>query len=476
MCGVIGIIGKNEVVSDLVFGLNTLQHRGQNSCGIATFKDIFHLHKGLGGVGQVFNEENLSKLTGTIGLGHVRYATQGTQEIINAQPFTINYPFGIAMIHNGNIINFTELKKTLYEENHILLETSNDLELILYTFSSALSKKDLKNIKPSDIFEAVESTQQKVIGAYASVSLIANRGLLAFCDPNGIRPLVLGKKETKEGFSYCFASETTTLDYLGYENLGNLEPGEAVFIDKDLNIHRKICRQEKKAFCIFEYIYFSREDSIVYNKLVANERMAMGKLLAKKLIEKGLKPDIVIDVPASAYFFATSLAEALGVPYRRGLSKNNHIGRSFILSSQKEREQTAKLKLNPIKEIIKDKKVAIVDDSIVRGTTSKNIVRILKDAGVKEIYFISAAPPIKHPCVYGIDMAITSELVGRHTVEEIKEYLEVDELIFQDLNDLKEYYKDQHFCYACFSGEYPVAKSKEYLEEIEHERIDRAQC
>lgn len=470
MCGIIGLSGHENIISDLLFGLSTLQHRGQTSCGMVTFDKLFHTHKGLGVISHVFDKDNVQKLTGDIGLGHVRYATQGSDDIINAQPFTINYPFGIAMIHNGNIINFNELRKTMYEENHILLETSNDLELILYTFSSELAKKDLKHLKVEDIFEAVTKTQKKVIGAYAAISVIANRGLLAFTDPNGIRPLALGRRQTDTGYEYGFASESSSFDYLGYELMGNLEPGEAVFVDMDNNLFRQICHQKERAFCIFEYIYFAREDSRMHNVLVAEERMKMGKLLAAKVRAAGLQPDIVIDVPSSAYFFAASLAEELGVPYRRGLAKNNHIGRSFILSTQKERETTARLKLNPIKEIVAGKKVVIVDDSIVRGTTSKHIVHLLKKAGATAVYFVSAAPPIKNPCVYGIDMAISDELIGRKSEEEIAKYLEVDALIYQSLDDLQELYKNEGFCYACFSGKYPVSHSLEYLQSVEAER------
>ena len=471
MCGIIGLSSYNDVLNDLLFGLSSLQHRGQNACGVATFDKVFHVHKGLGVLSNVFNEQTASHLNGKIGLGHVRYATQGGNNLMNAQPFTSNFPFGIAMIHNGNVINFEELRKSLNEENHYLLETTNDLELILYKFASLLAKKNLSNLQVDDIFDAVRKTQEAAIGAYAAISLIANRGLLAFADPHGIRPLAIGKKETPDGPIYGFASESTCFDFLGYELLDDLKPGEAVFIDNNNLLHRKVCHQKKRAFCIFEYIYFAREDSILQGKAVAEERMKMGRILARKVKAAGLKPDLVIDVPSSAYFFAKTLAEELGVPYERGLAKNNHIGRSFILSSQKERESTARVKLNPIKQFIKDKKIAVVDDSIVRGTTSRHIVNLLKSAGAKEIYFVSAAPPIQHPCIYGIDMAIGSELIGRNTVDDIVQYLGVDALIYQSLDDLKEFYKDEQFCYACFDGRYPVEKSKDYLDMMEADRI-----
>jgi len=463
-------MSKGQVIEDLLFGLTTLQHRGQTACGIVTFDDVFHCVKGLGVISQVFNDENLAAMSGNIGLGHVRYATQGSSALVNAQPLTTNFPFGIAMIHNGNIVNFNEVRKSLYEENHILIETTNDLELLLNTFSAELIKKDLNSIGAQEIFEAVTTIQNKLLGGYAVITTIAKHGLLAFVDPNGLRPLVLGRKYTGDGYEYGFASESSTFDYLGYEVVDSLKPGEAVYIDLGNTLHRQICVSRKKSFCIFEWIYFSREDSIVQNKLVADERMQMGRLLAKKIVERGLKPDIAIDIPTSAYFFANALAEELKIPYRRGLAKNNHIGRSFILSTQKERETTARLKLNPIKGIVQGKKIVIVDDSIVRGTTSKHIVGLLRKAGAKEIYFVSAAPPIKHPCMYGIDMAIADELIGRRPLQEIQEYLGVDALIYQSIDELKSLYRGEGLCYACFDGVYPVAESKNFLNEIENER------
>ena len=470
MCGIIGLMSKRPIIEDLLFGLTTLQHRGQTACGIVTLDDVFHCIKGLGVISQVFNNENLATLTGNVGMGHVRYATQGSSDLINAQPLTVNFPFGLAMIHNGNIVNFNEVRRSLYEENHVLIETTNDLELLLNSFAAELMQKDLNTIGAQDLFDAVTAIQNKLLGGYAVITTIAKHGLLAFVDPNGLRPLILGKKETDDGFIYGFASESSTFDYLGYEVVDSLKPGEAVFVDFENNLHRQICVSKKRSFCVFEWIYFSREDSFVQDRLVADERMKMGRLLAKKINELGLEPDIVIDIPTSAYFFANALAEELHVPYRRGLAKNNHIGRSFILSTQKERETTARLKLNPIRGIVQGKKVAIVDDSIVRGTTSKHIVSLLRKAGAKEIYFVSAAPPIMHQCLYGIDMAIKDELIGRKPLQEIQEYLGVDALVYQSLDDLKSLYQDEGLCYACFDGIYPVEDSGSFLNEIEKER------
>lgn len=475
MCGLVGFTGHADVVYDLIFGLTALQHRGQDAAGIVTFKEHFRTRKALGLVSDIFQERHLPRLAGNIGIGHVRYTTQGTNDVQNAQPFSANYPFGLAMVHNGNVTNFVELRQRLYEQYHILPETSNDLELILYTLASELTQKDLKNLKTDHIFEAVAATQQHVKGAYAVICIIANYGLLAFMDPHGIRPLVLGKQTNKEGkITYGFASETTCLDYLEYDMMFDLGPGEAVFIDRDLQIHRRNCHVKQQAFCVFETIYFAREDAVMQGRLVAAERVRMGRMLAKRVREAGLQPDIVIDIPSSGYFAASGLAEALGVPYRRGFVRNNHVGRSFISPTQKERDDIVKKKLNPIRAVVAGKKVAVVDDSIVRGTTSKHIVRLLKNAGAKEVYFISAAPPITNPCVYGIDMAISTELIAaQHNHQAIAEFIEADALIYQTLDDLKSLYTDLPGCYACFSGNYPVAGSRELLESLEAERLKR---
>jgi amidophosphoribosyltransferase len=473
MCGIVGFYGKQtDVVYDIVAGLTALQHRGQDSAGVVTFKDTFHVKKGLGLVNNVFRAKNLQRLAGSVGIGHVRYTTQGANELLNVQPFAVNYPFGLAMVHNGNVINFKTLRKSLYEDHHRLLETSNDLELLLYTLASELETKDLRHLTVDDIFDSVAATQQLVQGAYATITVIANRGFLVFTDPCGIRPLVMGARATNGSPVYGFASESTCFDYLGYETVADLEPGQTVFIDHNMQVHRKCTHCAGRAFCIFEYIYFAREDSIIQNRLVASERVRMGERLAQTVREAGLMPDIVIDVPASAYFFASALAEALNIPYRRGLAKNNHIGRSFISPTQQEREHIVRQKLNPIKEIIRGKKVAVVDDSIVRGTTSKHIVRLLRQAGADQVYFISAAPPIKHPCIYGIDMAISAELIaGQGDMSKTAEFIGADALVYQSLDALQELYRGFSACYACFSGQYPTGNPAAYLRHIEQERL-----
>jgi amidophosphoribosyltransferase len=472
MCGIIGVVGHKDVAPEIINGLSTLQHRGQDAAGVVTFAGKFKLKKGNGHVGNVFKHVDLNTLSGYSGLGHVRYSTMGSTDAEDAQPIAVNYPFGLAMVHNGNVVNFKELRKTLYEEHHRLVDTSNDVALILYTFASVLESKDLKNLSVDDIFDSVEEVQKKVKGAYSAMTIIANHGFLAFTDPYGIRPLVMGRKFSDKGVVYAFASESTTFDYLGYELMHDLKPGEMVFIDNNHQVHTRIGKTKKQAFCVFEYIYFAREDTTIHNRLVATERVRMGKQLAATFKKTGLQPDIVIDVPNSAYFFASGLAEELNIPYRRGLAKNTHMGRSFITPNQDQREKMVKQKLNPIRDIVTGKKIAVVDDSIVRGTTSKRIVQLLRDAGAKEVYFVSASPPIKHPCIYGIDMSVKKEiLASNYEINEIARYIGADAVIYQNLEDLEELYKDLPICHACFSGRYPTGISKELLQEIEQEKL-----
>lgn len=471
MCGIAGFYGRKNIVYDIVNGLLALQHRGQDAAGIVTFDKMFHIKKGLGLVGDVFEQKHLDRLSGDLGIGHVRYTTHGTNELSNAQPIATSYPFGIAMAHNGNVTNFAEMNRVLYNEYHTLPTTTNDLEIILFTFASELKKKDLANISPASIFEAVRITQERVQGAYSVIAAIANHGLLAFCDPNGIRPLALGKKETEHGTIYGVASESVCFDHLGYELVRYLQPGEAVYIDQDKTVHSSVEHRLGQHFCVFEFIYFAREDSSIHGRLVAGQRVKMGRALAQKVQAMGLKPDMVIDVPTSGYFAASGLAEALGVPHRRGLVKSNYIGRSFISPHPEERAAMVKRKLNPIRKTISGKKIAVVDDSIVRGTTSRQLVKLLREAGAAEIYFISAAPPILHPCFYGIDMSVSTELIAtQKSLEEIREFICADALIYLDVNDLKEIFKFLPTCMACLTGEYPTPISEEILRSYEEDR------
>ncbi len=472
MCGILGIVAPYPVGNDIVCGLTALQHRGQDAAGVVTLSDHFHMKKGAGLVTSVFaNPADTEALLGNAGLGHVRYATQGTNNVFDAQPYAVHYPFGLAMVHNGNVTNFAALRQRLNTDHHRLIQTTNDVELILYTLAAELESKNLAQVSVDDLFASVKSLFEKVDGAYSVITLIAGKGMLAFRDKHGIRPLIFGKRDTPNGPSYAFASESTCFDYLGYELVRELHPGEAMLITPDGQVHSSGAKKACGSFCAFEFIYFAREDATMNGTLVARERVRAGKLLARRVREAGLQPDIVIDVPSSAYFAASGLAEELGIPYRRGLTKNNHVGRSFIVPSQVERERLVRQKLNPIREVVAGKKVAVVDDSIVRGTTSKHIVRLLRDAGAAEVYFCSAAPPILHRCVYGIDMATRKEIIAaNHTLEEIRDFIEADAVVYQSLEDLKEVYRDVAGCFACFSGVYPTGVGEETMGVIEAER------
>ena len=473
MCGILGVWNCDNAAGELVYGLTALQHRGQDAAGVVTFDGSFHIKKGHGLVERVFQDKHLRRLRGSSGLGHVRYATMGSTDVLDAQPIYVNYPYGLAMVHNGNVVNFAEVRETLRHEHHRLVDTSNDVALILYTLAAHLESMDLRTLSVDELFSCVEKTQTEVCGAYSAITVIANKGLLAFTDPHGFRPLTLGSKETDGGTCYALASESTFFDYMGYEILGDLSPGEALFIDAQGTIHRHQGPRERSAFCVFEYIYFAREDSLLRNRLVADERVRMGHALANAVQSAGLQPDTIIDVPASSYFFASALAEALDVPYRRGLAKNPHVGRSFITPTQTQRERVVHQKLNPIRSVIRDRKVAVVDDSIVRGTTSRRLVDMLRAAGAKEVYFISAAPPVRFPCVYGIDMSTHEELVAsERSVEQIRRIIGADALVYQPVETLESLYADLGCCTACFSGTYPTGDHPDLLARIAQEKAD----
>ncbi|TFH11530.1 MAG: amidophosphoribosyltransferase [Candidatus Atribacteria bacterium] len=471
MCGILGLWSREDVAQRLLYGMATLQHRGQDAAGAVTFDGMFHIKKGHGLIDQVFGEKHLARLRGCSGLGHIRYATRGSTDPVDAQPVYVNYPYGLAMVHNGNVTNFHAVREALYRDHHRLVDTSNDVALLLYAFAAHLEQRDLANLSIDDLFDCVRETQEYVHGAYAVIAIVANHGMLAFTDPHGIRPLSFGIRE-KDG-DVAFASESSTFDYLGYTHCGDLGPGEAVLIDNDMTIHRYQGVQKKPAFCVFEYIYFAREDSILHDRLVADERVRMGHALADSVRQAGIKPDTVIDVPASGYFFASALAEALGVPYRRGLAKNSYIGRSFIASTQDRREHLVKQKLNPIRNVVRGKHVAVVDDSIVRGTTSRHLVTLLRNAGAREVSMLSAAPAIRFPCIYGIDMSTHEELIAAdRSTEAIREALGADAVVYQPLESLMNLYSDLPCCYACFNGDYPTGSCSDALRDIAREKKD----
>lgn len=471
MCGILGIWGRGPVAAELILGLATLQHRGQDAAGAITFDGSFHVKIGRGLVANVFADKHQERLRGAWGLGHVRYATMGTTEVEDAQPVHVSYPYGLAMVHNGNVTNFADVKERLCTEHHRLVSTSNDVALILYTFAAELEKRDLRSLSIPDLFASVEATQRAVAGAYSAVCLVAGRGMLAFCDPYGIRPLVLGRRQTESGSEFAFASETTCLDFLGFTDVEEIGAGEAVFIDVQGSVHRHCGVKREPAFCVFEFIYFAREDSVVRGRVVARERERIGRRLAGGVAAAGAPPDVVIDVPSSGYFFAAGLAEESGIPFRRGLAKNPHIGRSFIQPTDAERRRSVRLKLNPIRGVVEGCRVAVVDDSIVRGITSRRLVELLRAAGAREVVMVSAAPPVRFPCPYGIDMSTRDEIIAsRRSVETVRELIGADALVYQELDDLTDLYADLPCCMACFSGEYPTGLSGADLERVEREK------
>lgn len=485
MCGIIGIVSRSAEVSGALYdGLTVLQHRGQDAAGIATEDELkLRLHKGNGLVRDVFDVPHMAQLTGTMGIGHCRYPTAGSEGAAEAQPFYVNSPFGIALAHNGNLINTAELKREVFLEDRRHINTDSDSEVLLNLLAHELQLQGRLRLKPEHLFQAVAGVHQRCQGGYAVVALILGVGLVAFRDPHGIRPLVMGVRRSENGEEYAVASESVALDVLGFERLGDVAPGEAVVLSKDGGMQRQQCASPKtRAPCIFEFVYLARPDSIIEQVSVYQARLNMGERLAQKII--GLRPDhdidVVIPIPDTSRTAAIPMARALGVEYREGFVKNRYIGRTFIMPGQSERAKSVRRKLNAIDQEFADKVVLLVDDSIVRGTTSRQIVQMARDAGAKKVYFASAAPPVRFPNVYGIDMPIASELVayGR-SGEEIEQLLGADWLIYQDLPDLEAAVRDLNadlgaFDSSCFSGEYVTGLAGDYLEQLELLRSDDA--
>jgi len=477
MCGVVGIFGKKDTRASLELydSLIALQHRGQDSAGITTYNEGFHLHKDLGLVRNVFNEQSLFRLKGNMGIGHVRYSTVGDGTANDAQPFLASSPYGIAIAHNGNVTNFKELKKELLEKDLRQTNSGCDVEVILNVFASELAQQKSGDFK-ENVFKAVEAVHQRVQGSYAVVAIIAGKGMVAFRDPRGIKPLVIGRR----GDEYIFASENVMFTLLGFEYQGDVKSGECVFVDLEKKLHRKVITKEIHCPCIFEHIYFARADALIDNISVYKSRLRMGNKLAERIkpLLKKLKIDVVVPAPSTSNTAALTLAYDLGVKYREGLIKNNFIGRTFIMENQEIRKKSVKYKLSPVELEIKDKNVLLLDDSIVRGNTSREIVKLLKEAGAKKVYFAVAAPPIKFPCVYGIDMPTRQELIAhnKETIEDIRKEIGADFLIYQELDDLIDAVQEgnpevKNYCTACFSGKYPTDISQEELLKLEEDRI-----
>src|SRR5574340_562192 len=483
MCGILGVVSQTPANQLLYDGLQVLQHRGQDAAGIATLDGrTFHLHKGNGLVRDVFRTRNMRALSGNAGIAHVRYPTAGSAIDHNeAQPFYVNSPFGIMLGHNGNLTNAEELKRQLFVDDPRHVNTNSDSEVLLNVLAHELQAKSkgLRLDVPT-IFAAVSGVHQRCRGAYAVVAMIAGYGLLAFRDSYGIRPLVVGVHEAEHGPEYLVASESVALDTLGFRFLRDVAPGEAVFIDFAGNLHSLQCSENPSLNpCIFEYVYLARPDSVIDGVSVYETRLAMGEYLADKLRREweGVDIDVVIPIPDSSRPSALQLANRLGIPFREGFVKNRYIGRTFIMPGQALRKKSVRQKLNAIGMEFKGKNVLLVDDSIVRGTTSREIVQMARDAGARKVYFASAAPPVRYPNVYGIDMPTRQELLatGRND-EQIAAEIGADALIYQNLEALERAVQMVNpaitsFDTSCFDGRYITGDiTPEYLAKIEMAR------
>ena len=465
MCGIIGIVGQSEVAASLYDALTMLQHRGQDAAGIATVNGSrLHLYKGEGLVRDVFTRDAMQGLRGRIGIGHCRYPTStGAGNVAEAQPLYVNSPYGIALAQNGNLTNADELRGEMFAADRRHVNTDSDAEILLNVLAHELQIQDRLKLSPDHIFKAVAATNARCTGAYAVTALVLGYGLLAFRDPHGIRPLVLGERDTAAGKEYAVASESVAFDLLGFRLVRDIAPGEAVLITADGQLHSRHCAEAAlHTPCIFEYVYLARPDSMIEDVSVHKARLRMGEKLAAKILR--LRPDhdidAVIPIPDTSRTAAASLAQALNVPVREGFVKNRYVGRTFIMPGRSERVRSVRRKLNPIPLEFRRKVVLLVDDSIVRGTTARQIIQMARDAGARKVYFASAAPPVRHTNIYGIDMPDVADLIAnRHSEEEVEQQLGADWLVYQDLDDLIASVAEgnealEHFDTSCFSGEY----------------------
>jgi amidophosphoribosyltransferase len=441
MCGIVCIVGKTPVSQLLYDGLTVLQHRGQDAAGIVTIHDnTFRMRKANGLVKDVFHTRHMMRLQGDIGIGHIRYPTAGTSSSSEAQPFYTNSPYGISLAHNGNLTNADELKAWLQNEAHRHVNTTSDSELLLNILAHELQNTGSFDIKPDDVFSAIAKVHKRVRGAYATVALVIGHGLIAFRDPNGIRPLVFGKRETETGVEYMVASESVALDACNFEFVRDIAPGEAIFFSENGVMHSKQCAENPiYSPCIFEFVYFARPDSTMDKMSVYGSRVEMGRKLGDKIAADwdNIDIDVVIPIPETSCDIALEIARHLDLPYRQGFVKNRYIGRTFIMPGQEQRKKSVRQKLNAIKTEFVGKNVLLVDDSIVRGTTSGQIIEMARAAGAKKVYFASAAPEVRFPNVYGIDMPSANELVAHgRELDDICELIGADKLIFQTIEDL----------------------------------------
>ncbi|MCK5072757.1 MAG: amidophosphoribosyltransferase [Bacteriovoracaceae bacterium] len=476
MCGIVGIIGSAPVIADnpdsrswaaseTCRGLLTLQHRGQDSAGILSYDTVdgrFHGEKQKGLITSVFTKDILEKLKGDMAIAHTRYVTTGSDDNTNLQPIVTGIPYGIGMVHNGNILNYHELRKSLHEKRGIQLITNNDVELILALWCQNMIKSGLSSFSFRESADALKDVFETLKGAWSVTGIIAGKGLFAFRDPMGIRPLAIGKRISGGKTSFCITSETVAMNFLGYEFIRDVYPGEFIFIDIDGQFHNTIIRKEKSHTpCMFEWVYFSGAESEFEGKSVYSARLALGKLLALKIkkyiSENRISPDVVVPVPDTSRTAAIGVAEHLGLPYREALIKNRYVYRSFILGSQEKREKAVELKLSPVKSEIRGKNILLVDDSIVRGTTSKKIINLLKRYGALEVTLASTCPPIRFPCFYGIDFPSREELIAsRKDVSEIANAINAREVIYMDETNLMEALGRNNLCMACLNNKYPT--------------------
>ncbi len=486
MCGIVGVVANTSVNQEIYDALTVLQHRGQDAAGIVTCdKGRLYQRKNNGMVKDVFRTRHMRDLHGNVGIGHVRYPTAGSASSAEAQPFYVNSPYGIVMGHNGNLTNAEALSKEIYEQDLRHLNTNSDSEVLLNVFAHELMQQKKLFIDPEDIFNAIRRVHKRAKGGYAAVGIITSIGVFAFRDPYALRPVVVGKRVTDTGVDYMVASESVALQSSGYEFMQDLDPGEAVVITNEGNIQFEQCADNPRLTpCIFEYVYFARPDSLLDGVSVYKSRLRMGDKLANKILREWSKNDIdvVMPIPDTSRTSALELARVLKKPYREGFIKNRYIGRTFIMPGQTLRKKSVRQKLNAVPLEFEGKNVLLVDDSIVRGTTSGEIVQMARDAGARKVYFASAAPAVRYPYVYGIDMPSVTELVANNrTTEEISACIGADKLLYQDLEDLVEAVgvgnsAIKEFDTSCFSGNYITGDiTEEYLASLNKNRNEKAQ-
>ena len=484
MCGIAGIVGRTEVGRDLYDALMALQHRGQDAAGIFTCDRRFHQRKDNGMVRDVFRPHHLDALRGRLGIGHIRYPTAGSASAEEAQPFFTGSPYGVALAHNGNLINAEALGEEVYREGLRHVDTESDSEILLNVFAGELARAHRLMLDENTVFDAMAGVYRRCLGGYAAVALIFGYGVVAFRDPCAIRPLCFGVRETGEGPEYMVASESVALDALGFELVRDLAPGETMIITLHGKVHARQCAEEPRyAPCIFEYVYLARPDSMIDNVSVYKARLRMGEALAEKIVREWPDHDIdvVIPIPETSRTACLPLAYDLGVKYREGFMKNRYVERTFIMPGQTERNRSVRRKLNAIALEFKGKNVLLVDDSIVRGTTSRRIIGQARDAGARRVYFASAAPPVRYQNVYGIDMPVAGELIAFNRSEgDVARAIGADRLFYQSLDGLVDAVQRgnprlREFDTSCFTGEYVTGGvSRSYLEQIAERRADGA--